>query len=69
MPEPGTKYYFITYFIAHALETIENNPRILNTVIDKHPLDWLCMGNYRLYTLLFWDEISEEQYEHYEGFK
>lgn len=49
------RFYFITYEIASTKS---------NLVIAIHPLEWLNKCNFKI-TLLFYKEISEEEYEKY----
>ncbi len=55
------KYYFVSY----QYHFNSAKQEILNSVLDIHPIEWLLSKNSdgkSKYTIIFYDEITEEQY-------
>lgn len=53
------KYYFISFIKGQAFE---------NSALDEHPMEWQMWAEQKypgMYKLIFWSEITKEQFENF----
>jgi hypothetical protein len=57
--EENKKYYFISFIKGQAFE---------NSALDEHPMEWQMHIEAKrpgMYKLVFWSEITKEQFENF----